>query len=239
MAAPANLPTAKNVIPSYLYTQYQDDEALQAFVDAYNGLAQQYVDWFNKTPLPVYTDPAISGSLLDWVGLGLYGVVRPVLPVARSVFRGPFNTYAYNTQPFGSSAGSGSGFYTADDDIYKRVLTWRFYKGDGFQFNVDWLKRRVLRFLTGPNGTAPQIDSTYPVSVTFSGVNTVNIGVRPGERYVTGGALPEIMQVGAVAPGELQTTFVPYDLSAFSDLQGGISSGILPLPFQFTYVVSE
>ena len=66
-------------IPSYLYKEYDDDEALQAFVDAFNASAQDYVDWFNTIELPVYTSPTSSGDLLDWVAEGLYGIPRPSL----------------------------------------------------------------------------------------------------------------------------------------------------------------
>jgi len=36
-------------------------------------------------------------------------------------------------------------------------------------FNVQWLKRRVLRFLNGANGISPTIDNTYAVSVSLIG----------------------------------------------------------------------
>ena len=39
------------------------------------------------------------------------------------------------------------------DDVFKRILTWHFYKGDGKNFSVRWLKRRIWRFLQGANGT--------------------------------------------------------------------------------------
>ena len=34
-------------IPSYLYVQYNDDDDLQAFVQAYNELAQEIITWLN------------------------------------------------------------------------------------------------------------------------------------------------------------------------------------------------
>ena len=63
-----------------------------------------------------------------------------------------------------------------NDDIYRRVITWNFYKGDGFVFSMQWFKRRVFRFLNGPNGISPDIDNTYSVSVSVSGAAfTVNV----------------------------------------------------------------
>ena len=37
----------------------------------------------------------------------------------------------------------------ADDDTYRRCLTWHYQKGDGKYFNIRWLKRRVMRFERG------------------------------------------------------------------------------------------
>lgn len=64
-------------IPSYLYQEYADDSDLQAFVAAYNGMAQAYVTWFATAALPVYS--AQFGALLDWTVNGLYGIPRPTL----------------------------------------------------------------------------------------------------------------------------------------------------------------
>ena len=231
--------TIQNVIPSYLYQQYADDEALQAFVDAYNEQAQDYLDWFNQINLPIYTSATISGELLDWVGTGLYGVRRPVFPVARHASNGPFNTVAFNTLPFNGSKLSGQAYYTANDDIYKRTITWQFYKGDGFQFSIDWLKRRIMRFLYGANGTAPPIDNTYPVSVTFGPGVVVNIGVLPGVTTIVGGSIVNGGPLNTFTPNQTNATYTAYPTSpALQALLAGIQSGVLPLPFQFTFVAS-
>jgi len=47
-------------------------------------------------------------------------------------------------------------FYELPDDIFKRILTWNLYKGDGNRFSMRWLKRRIARFLFGVNGIDPQ-----------------------------------------------------------------------------------
>jgi hypothetical protein len=130
------------VIPSYLYTWYQDDDDLQAFVATYNSMTQTYVNWFNQIGLPIYPGVLIVGSLLDWVAEGIYGYTR--------------------------LAGM-------SDDILKRTLTWLFYKGDGKYFNVVWLKRRVMRFLEGINGTDQGTATTYQVSVSFGAGYKVTI----------------------------------------------------------------
>ena len=71
----------------------------------------------------------------------------------------------------------GSTVSLANDDIYKRVITWNFYKGDGYEFNINWLKNRVYRFLAQANGIAQPIPNTYQVSVEISNkIVTITIG---------------------------------------------------------------
>lgn len=178
-------PCLSNVLPSYLYQQYQDDDDLQAFVTAFNGLAQQYVDWLNSTPLPVYTSPAITGDLLDWVAKGLYGVDRPILGSGDDRSVGALNTYAVNGLGFNVRRIIDNRVFTpVTDDIFKRVLTWKLYKGDGKVMNVMWLKRRVYRFLMGADGTDVDAADTQQISVTFSYGDGVTITVIT-DSYVT------------------------------------------------------
>lgn len=171
----------QQTIPSYLYQQYQDDETLQAFVSAYNQMTQQYINTFVQINLPIYTGGLIAGALLDWVGNGLYGVIRPTLASGGTSSIGPYNTAAYNTITYnGFKLGNPSQYVVASDDIYKRCITWNFYKGDGTQMNIRWLKRRIQRFLTGTNGVDPGIDQTYNVSVSFETGKVVHIRVLSG-----------------------------------------------------------
>ncbi|MDR3445989.1 hypothetical protein [Dyella sp.] len=177
MSAIENFSTTQlqNVIPSYLYQEYADDDDLQAFVDAQNALAQGYQNWFLQTPLGLYTAPSINGPLLDWVGQGVYGISRPVLSTQTSRRVAGYNEYTYNTFPYDGLKSSVTGTaQIASDDIYKRVLTWHLYKGDGYQFSVLWLKKRIARFLNGVNGTDYPVLDVLP-SITVSGsVFTVN-----------------------------------------------------------------
>lgn len=148
----------QQVIASYLYWQFSDDDDLQAFVASQNALSQGYLDWFNTTPLGLYTSPNITGPLLDWIGQGVYGITRPVLSTQTTTRIAGYNSAAYNTVPYNGMLFSSSGSATiVNDDIYKRVLTWHLYKGDGQVFSLQWLKNRVNRFLNGANG------SDYPV----------------------------------------------------------------------------
>ena len=166
----------QNVILSYLYLQYADDDNLQGMVAAYNAYAQAYLDYMNQLLLPIYTNGTIAGSLLDWVALQLYGFIRQGLPSPGYPAQGAYNTYAFNTRVYnGDVPAISSSYYATTDDIFKRILTWHLYRGDGFQFNITWLKRRVARFLAGINGTDPGIQSTYNVNVTFTGARAATI----------------------------------------------------------------
>jgi len=196
------------IIPSYLYQQYADDENLQGFVAAYNNLAQQYLDWFNNLNLPNYT--VQSGAALDWVAKGIYGLTRPTLPEGGYTFFGEYNTNVYNLQTYNKETVIGpSNFYLTTDDIFQRCITWNFYKGDGTQFNIKWLKNRVIRFVKDLNGLPLPIDNTYDVSVTFTGLHAVLIALKPG-------AYPDIGPI----------------------LQSAINAGVLSLPFQYTFTVT-
>src|ERR1700761_9570926 len=97
------------------------------------------------------------------------------------------------------------------DEIYKRIITWFFFKGDGQYFSIPWLKRRIMRFLIGTNGAAPNIDNTYPVSVVFNG-SVVTITITLTDAF----GIP---------------------LSVAQLLQLAINAGAVCMPFQLTEVV--
>lgn len=224
---------------AYLYVEYNDDDDLQAFFKSYNlNISQQYLDWFNNANLPIYTE--LSDGMLDWVAEGLYGISRPVLPSGQNVTIGPFNTYGFDQETFGSARIEGPvNVFVTTDDIFKRIITWNTYKGDGRTFNVRWLKRRIMRFLLGVNGSAPNIDTTYQVSVSFGLKNQVNINLLQGTRLITGGATfnefaPDTQPFNATKSG-----FISYNpLPDAAILKAAIEAGVLQLPFQYTFVVS-
>jgi hypothetical protein len=226
-------------IPSYLYQEYSDDEDLQAFVASFNGLAQQYVDFFNQINLPVYTSSLIVGALLDWVAEGLYGIIRQPLPSGTNRAQGPIGTFAFGTLPFGKYKLIGPAtYYATSDDVFKRIITWHFYKGDGKVFNIRWLKRRIMRFLNGANGTDYNIDQTYQVSVSFGVGNQVNIRILPTvDTFISGsiGSIP----FGTMAFGTSKLKITQLTPLQFAPvLQSAIESGAVELPFQYTYVVT-
>lgn len=238
---PVNAPASvQGTIASYLYEEYNDDDNLQAFVNAFNEMAQTYVDWFNQINLPIYTRPYINGPLLDWVATGLYGLSRPALPSGFDRTIGPLNTWPPNSIPLNTLKKiNNQTFYATTDDIYKRILTWLFYKGDGKYFSIRWLKRRVVRFLNGVNGTAPNVDQTYQISVGFGKGSICYINILGSSRQVTGGALLNRFTLNSVRPNQLNTTYFNIPISPFAlVLKAAIDSGVCELPFQYTFVVS-
>lgn len=177
---------AEEIIPSYLYVEYSDDDNLQAMFMTWNAMAQGYLAWFNDTPLAVWTNSNIVGPLLDWAAEGIYGISRPVLSIFTTQQFGALNSLPLNTAAVNANIVNQSGNATiATDDIYKRVLTWWFYRGDGQQMTTQWIKRRVNRFLNGINGS----DVTYPTannpSIQWSGnICTITVLQSQAAQYL-------------------------------------------------------
>lgn len=157
----------QEIIPAYPFVQYNDDENVVAFFKAYNGIAQEYLDALNKLHLPCWTSPEITGWLLDWIAHGIYGQLRPALSVTEGqAQRGDYNSVEYNASPYAHISNYIAGKYEfISDDMFKRVLTWNFYKYEGFQFSVPWFKRRIARFIHGKDGIDPVLQHTFDVSV--------------------------------------------------------------------------
>lgn len=247
------------LVPSYLYQQYANDDDLQAFVAAYNGIAQQYLSWMSDVSLPVYTGPLIIGNLLDWVARGLYGLQRPVLSAGNMRVDGLFDTFLVNTivMNYGHVVDT-TVFTPVNDDIFKRILTWRLYKGDGKQIDIRWLKRRIYRFLTGVNGTDPNAADTTGISVEFNDNTTVTISVIE-DAFVGGGTLGNVFNTHGFnttpfnqggTSSQLVQTLTNYThgnsisievSSSFVTapvFKQAIEQGILEMPFQFNATVT-
>jgi len=227
-------------IPSYLYNQYSDDEDLQAFVRSYNALAQEYVDFFNAINLPIYVGVNdIQGALLDWVVQGLYGMQRPVLPSGHNAIVGMFNTGQFNTQVYNQyKIIQSKTYYTVTDDIFKRILTWHFYKGDGKVFNIRWLKRRIERFLIGDNGTAPDVANTQDVGVTFGPNGAVYIRIAGAVAVMVKGQF-NTFTFNKIPIHGVQNRIVTFPQNPIAPIFiAAVQAGAIELPFQYTFSVS-
>lgn len=169
---------------AYLYQEYQEDPDLAAWWASRNGLTQGYLNWWNGTPLALYTSPNVSGALLDWIGNGIYGIARPVISQSSTQYTAGLNSLALNSDALNGNKYRTSGTATvASDDIYRRVMTWWLWRGDGRYMNVTWIKRRVMRFLTGANGS-DMMAGAVPPSVQVSG-NNLTINIPPQALAVT------------------------------------------------------
>lgn len=230
--------TMTGVIGAYPYKEYDDDDDVQAFFASYNQMAQSFIDTINGMNLPIYTQPQISGALLDWVAQGLYGMIRPALASGQSKFLGPLNTYAFNAAPPLNSIRliGPNNIVVTTDDTFKRILTWAFLKGDGKVFNIRWLKRRIMRFLTGVNGTNPNIDQTYQISVTFGTNGEVAIKFIDSIATVTRGAIFNGFMFNTTKFNELDIMVEPLTPLPYRQIfEEAVQTGALELPFQFTY----
>jgi hypothetical protein len=208
------------IVPAYLYQQYADDEDLPWFIAAYNAAAQYYLDWFNNTNLAYY--PGLTGSLLDWVADGLYGELRTSLAAASPQPYGPLNTVVMNANyPLNSYYQPQQTIYSLTDDAFKRVITWNFYKGDGKRFNMRWIKRRIMRFLLGVNGTDPQ----GGINATVGTENTQSIGVTVSGTTITVSIDQALLSsIAEITPGILDVFQLAFEAG---------QSGPLELPAQY------
>jgi hypothetical protein len=179
----------EEIIKSYLYTQYNDDDDLQAFVSAYNTMAQEIYSWMINANLPIFVGGYNVGEQLKWIARGIYGVKPPVLISGKKSTYGPFNTVMFNQLSFnGRKVVNQSAQVVVSDDLFKRIMTWNFYKGDGYYFTIPWLKRRIIRFLTGIDGMDVVNDQRWSVSVLFSG-SGASISIIKGYRRLTNSSL--------------------------------------------------
>ncbi len=156
------------IIPAYPFVQFNDDKDVVAFFTAYNVIAQQYLNAFNELSLPYWPSASISGYLLDWIAEGIYGASRPYVRIADlSIAKGAYDSIEYNAIAYAklNKYQPGKTQYLPDE-YFKRILTWNFYKGDGYQFCVPWLKRRLARFIHGSAGKDPILQNTFDISVT-------------------------------------------------------------------------
>lgn len=215
---------------AYPYDEYSDDENVGAFFNAYNQLAAGYLQWYQQTQMAIYTQSTVTGKLLDWVGNNLYGVTRPIIPNQLSLV-GPVNTTAVNAQAVNAAyVQQGLASYVSDD-IYKRMLTWVLYKGDGQQMSLIWIRRRIARFLYGANGGDITVDKI------------ANVGLALSSDEWTGAwdtAIFNTLQFNEMRtlPPRVVTATIPSGTGASSTFQQLVQAGMVPFPFQLSLEVA-
>lgn len=223
----------QQVVPAYVYGQFSDDPDIQAFFSGLNTEAQGYLRWFLSTPLSIYTLPNINGPFLDWIGNGIYGIQRPVVSSVMSTATAAYNTQSFDVGPYGVRKVKSTGSVTiVNDDIYKRVMTWSLYLGDGRQMSTQWLRRRVARFIFGANGTDIKPDYFQQISISRapSGLaGAFGTGPYNMQAYDTRVATKRLtrhsLQI-SVPAGQIGQLF-----------QQLLNQGLLPLPFQVKFSV--
>ena len=224
-----------DIVPSYVYTQYNDDPYVTAFFTAFNEMAQGYLDWFLDTNLAIWTSSSIEGSLLNFVGTNLYGTSRPVISSvgATQVF-GPMGSDPMGSMAMGSYVQTQSGTaHAASDDLYKRTLTWIHYKGDGYQATIEWLRRRIARFLYGANGS--DIDIGLITNVNIGNTGTVKIGGFNTFAWNT--FAWNTTEIQTFTSGGVLYIKIP-NLTVSQSFVDLFNSGYLPVPIQIKYILT-
>ncbi|WP_447782131.1 hypothetical protein [Enterobacter asburiae] len=222
----------EDIIKSYLYTQYNDDDDLQAFVSAYNAMAQEIYSWMINANLPIFVGGYNVGDQLKWIARGIYGVKPPVLVSGKQITYGPFNTVMFNQLPFnGRKVVNQSEQVVVSDDLFKRIMTWNFYKGDGYYFTIPWLKRRIIRFLTGIDGMDVVNDQRWSVSVLFSG-SGASISIIKGYRRLTNSSLYNSFGFNTRVFNQKTSGVIKSTEYEYAELfKQAFDSGLLHMPF--------
>ncbi|EAA1780501.1 hypothetical protein P2T82_004380 [Salmonella enterica] len=222
----------EDIIRSYLYTQYNDDDNIRAFVAAYNTMAKNIYDWMRSANLPIFIGGYNAGDQLRWIARGIYGVKPPVLASGRHLVIGAFNTCTFNTVPFNTRRViNQSEQVVVSDDLFKRIMTWNFYKGDGFYFTIPWLKRRIMRFLTGVNGVDVVNDQHWSISVLFSG-SGASVSIIKGFRKLTDSSVYNTQTFNSRAYNQKTSVLIKSNEYEYASLfKQAFDSGLLHMPF--------
>lgn len=223
----------KDIIKAYLYQQYVTDDNLQAFVTAYNTMSQEIYDWMTNANLPIFIGNYNYGDQLKWIAKGIYGQDPPIMVTSKSVVYGPYNMLMFNQLPInGRKRVTTSNQVTSSDDVFKRIMTWNFYKGDGFYFSIPWLKRRIMRFVRGVNGEDIVNDQQFNISVVFASDGQMTITLYRVYTTVTDSAEYGEMGFNEQTYGYLETqSYLPVDLEFANIFKQAFDNGLLHMPF--------
>lgn len=239
-------------VPIYPYSQYLDnDPASSTYVDPEtqenigtffavgNQYLQDVINWFSTINLPVYD--GLSNGTLSWVAAGVYGVTRPSLVVNEvTPPLGALATAALETLSLAQGTlGVSPVFAPVSDDVFKRILTWAIYKGDNKRLNLQWLKRRIARFV-----------GTDTVDTEAISIGLPNRPMAAGPGALATDALETVylayfglISVPIVTPLDNNisitiTTSGAYNKFLALTLQSAIQSGIVEMPLGYNFTVT-
>ncbi|HHR1377797.1 TPA: hypothetical protein ACS3HB_005189, partial [Citrobacter freundii] len=142
------------------------------------------------------------------------------------------NTCTFNTVPFNTRRViNQSEQVVVSDDLFKRIMTWNFYKGDGFYFTIPWLKRRIMRFLTGVNGVDVVNDQHWSISVLFSG-SGASVSIIKGFRKLTDSSVYNTQTFNSRAYNQKTSVLIKSNEYEYASLfKQAFDSGLLHMPF--------
>jgi hypothetical protein len=118
------------------------------------------------------------------------------------------------------------------DDLYKRLLTFWLFLGDGKQMSLAWIRRRFARFLFGVNGS--DIPAEYLQQVSILPVKFPPNGAM-GSQPMGYNAMG-VLNTNTQSAKRNYTISIPQSVAALT-LQQLFSSSLLPLPFQISFHV--
>ncbi|WBA60278.1 hypothetical protein [Citrobacter sp. 21OH12SH02A-Citro] len=138
----------------------------------------------------------------------------------------------FNQLPFnGRKIVNQSEQVVVSDDLFKRIMTWNFYKGDGYYFTIPWLKRRIIRFLTGVDGVDVVNDQRWSISVLFSG-SGASITIIKGYRKLTDSTIFNSFSFNSRAYNQKKNVLIKSNEYDYAPLfKQAFDSGLLHMPF--------
>ncbi|QCE32955.1 hypothetical protein FAI41_04725 [Acetobacteraceae bacterium] len=171
------LSMAWRILKAYVYQQYSDDSDIMALFESYNQIAQDYLKTFISHCPAIYIDDFWSAGELTYLAWFLWGQRRWYSDYASSIdLEGAIDELAIDEVAAGGSVPTPRQKLLINDDTFRRIMTWNLYRGDGPQFSIPWLKKRIKRWMIGVNGYAPLFGDANEVSVHVS-EKIVNISV--------------------------------------------------------------
>jgi hypothetical protein len=130
----------------YVGNGFEKSPDVNAIVDASNAELNTCIENLRNLSVAQYNDKCCDW--LDWFALGVYGFQRPIIAIDDTVRAdGGWGSFGWGTHGWGYGIlGNNPSFESVPDDIFIKTLQWHLYRGDGFQFCISWLRRRIQRF---------------------------------------------------------------------------------------------